>query len=334
MNTRQQHHSEGILPNRMHNNNNRNDVTFFLSEVLRSIIEFPFWLFLLTIKVLRNSPVIQECYNVFIDLIIHIIRRIAQDPIIQETISTTISEGMNRFVEQPDLDQLLLHMVTSISKSQPDIARQQGQDFPIVVSSFVQGILHHAVNRKPPQKVNPNNNKSGSQIHTGDSSQDLKSLQLSLEHLGTEAVECSIENTNCMIVDGSGQTVEDSIADESQTAATLPFPPNNEDETMNDNVIVSTSSSSSSMITVTATVPTDRQLLRSEEHEAVESSPSSQVDESNNQFTHADKSSLDSDDISETTYEDAILPDKVKFAHEKEELLDTAPKNKQNGRWW
>jgi hypothetical protein len=46
------------------------------------------------------------------------------------------------FIQQPGLDKLLLHVATSLSKTQPDIARQQGQDFPMIVSSFVQGIIH------------------------------------------------------------------------------------------------------------------------------------------------------------------------------------------------
>lgn len=324
MDTRQ-HHSE---PTRILPGGRR--IPLFLSDVLQTIIELPFWLFLITIKVLGDSAVVRQCCNVCIDCLIHITQRIVQDPIIQETISTTISEGMNRFVQQPDLDQLLLHMVTSISKSQPDIARQQGQDFPIVVSSFVQGIIQHAVNRKTPQKVshNTNTNKSGFHIQADDTTQQLRPHQLSFEQLRTEAVECSIENTNSINIDATDQIATDSITDESPAAVTVPIPPIDHDETLNDTMVVCTSSSTSSLLTVTAPIPTDRHV-HSDEHEVVECSPTSQANESNNISLLIDKGSLDSTDITGTTSvapkDDATVP--------LEESSDTT-KNKHNGLWW
>ena len=334
MDTRQHHAATTVIPERKNSN-----TPTFLSEAIRTIVELPFWLFLLTTQILRDSPVVQKCYDICIDVSIHTIQRITQDPIIQRIISNTISEGMNHFIQQPDLDQLLLHMVTSISKSQPDIARQQGQDFPIVVSSFVQGILQHAVNRKSPQKVNPLN-KNNSHNPTDEASQHIvKPQQLSFEPQGTEAVECSIINDiNGLNVDSDHVAAADFGKDETD-----------EVETLNEDLIVSTSSSSSSMVTVTAprttttttTVPTNQHIL-SVEHDVVELSvpsvSSSQVDEQNNQLSHVDDNMhlVEVVDSNEAPSPPSAIPhdETVRRISDQQRDISDSQRNKHNNRWW
>ena len=251
----QHHHSEltDISDSRKHNIT----VPMFLSQMIQTIIELPFWLFLWSVQILRESIVIRKCYNIFLEFIIYTLQRILQDPIIQESISTTISEGMNHFVQQPDLDQLLLHMVTSISKSQPDIARQQGQDFPIVVSSFVQGII---------QQIAVNSRKSSSQkvVHNNNNNSTVDSFKVA-----------DIETSSIGSIDAIAH-LPSSRTDEEFISINTPTPSTDEDETLNDHLIVNSSRSSSSMINVRTLTPTTTtwQAQHSEEqHEIAESSP-------------------------------------------------------------
>jgi hypothetical protein len=124
------------------NSATRNDAPVIDHHFLVLILEVPFWCAMAIVQTMRESAIIQKWFNFCLDLLIYIIQRILQDPIINECIATTIASGINVFIQQPGLDKLLLHVATSLSKTQPDIARQQGQDFPMIVSSFVQGIIH------------------------------------------------------------------------------------------------------------------------------------------------------------------------------------------------
>jgi len=97
-------------------------------------------------------------------------------PAVKEAATATLVDGMNRFLTQPDLDELLLHVNDSVSKTQGkepkngscfvtpnycedfdphtpgiclpfsphvgDIARQAGQDFPKMVRHFVSGMMN------------------------------------------------------------------------------------------------------------------------------------------------------------------------------------------------
>lgn len=281
------------------------NIPIFVSELIRAIVEVPFWLFLLALQMVRDSPVIQECYEVFIEFSIRTLQRILQDPTIQETISTTISEGMNIFIEQPNLDQLLLHMVTSISKSQPDIARQQGQDFPIVVSSFVQGIIQHAVNRKSPQKVSHHPGKNNSSIQADEAGQHLKPQQISVGSLSSPQIDSSTADIETRSIGNfdTGHLIDTPKADEALPNVTTGTSThsNEPDETLNDHLIIATSSSSSSMITATATTPTT-QYLRSDENENYESSdtliPLAQADKRNDSLLQIDDACSDLNGIS------------------------------------
>ena len=225
-----------------------------LSEVVRTFVELPFYLFLLVSRILRESPIVLECYHVIIDLSIHTIQRIVQDPTIRECIASTISEGMNRFVQQPNLDQLLLHMVTSLSKSQPDIARQQGQDFPIVVSSFVQGILQHAVNRKSPLKMNKHH--VNNQTEAVDTTESLKSLPLPvrspsppIDDVKHNAELCGVEKHD-----------EDHTSAIGNADVFRPKGSTDDIETMSHDLVVCSSSSFSSAMLVTAADPITQHL--------------------------------------------------------------------------
>jgi hypothetical protein len=176
----------------------------FLLDIIQAFVEIPFSLFLILIEVVRRSPIIQEWYNACIDLSIFTIQRVVQDPTIQEGIAATIAMGMNLFVQQPNLDQLLLHMVTCISKSQPDIARQQGQDFPIVVSSFVQGILQHASRKgKDSNSINCNNHNINAQNKDNNANDETHPshvpLRPSSQTVSTETGSVKLENGNDII---------------------------------------------------------------------------------------------------------------------------------------
>jgi hypothetical protein len=124
-----------------------------IQYIIRMLVEFPFWCAIFMFNTLRESAVVRKLLNCCLDVVIYTIQRILQDPTINDCLCTTIASGMNVFIQQPELDKLLLHMATSLSKTQPDIARQQGQDFPMIVSSFVQGMIHAV-------KTNNNNHQS------------------------------------------------------------------------------------------------------------------------------------------------------------------------------
>ena len=254
----------------------RNSRRMDLTVVIQTIVELPFWLFLFMVRILRTSPVVRQCYNTVVEFAIHTIQRLLQDPIIQESIAATISEGMNRFVQQPDLDQLLLHMVTSISKSQPDIARQQGQDFPIVVSSFVQGIIQHAVHRKSPLKVshqqphqnhhhnNHNHNKptvstttSSNSISTTEDNATTPQRQHRHQHQQQlSQMESNTETISTRNMDGEDRAAVPAEVDPSSMDDT---PNSGEEEILHDHhhLMVTTTSSSSSMVSVTE-APTEQ----------------------------------------------------------------------------
>jgi hypothetical protein len=223
----------------------------FLHDIVQAFVEIPFSLFLILIKVVRRSKIIQEWYDACIDLSIFTIQRVVQDPTIQEGIAATIAMGMNLFVQQPNLDQLLLHMVTCISKSQPDIARQQGQDFPIVVSSFVQGILQHASRKgKDSNSSSCNNHNNNAQNKDNNMNDETNPAHFPLRPSSqTESDTVKLENGNDKI--DARPILEDSCAQVSMTdKSNETYTARNENAPCEDAIALSASSSSISSTTI------------------------------------------------------------------------------------
>ena len=90
---------------------------------------------------LRDSPVVRHSADLLVESVSTIVTRVLQKDSVKQAVAKAVAEGLNAFLEQPNLDQHIRSMAASVSKSQPDLARQHGQDFPVIVGSFLQGML-------------------------------------------------------------------------------------------------------------------------------------------------------------------------------------------------
>lgn len=125
------------------------------------LVELPLAISLAVFQGLRQRPIVQKCYACFIELICEITANILENKRVQKAAGNVIAEGMNTFLmETSRIEQHMKNMAETMSKAQPEFARKQGEDFPVVVGSFLQGILRGVGGGK--RKINDAASKDGS----------------------------------------------------------------------------------------------------------------------------------------------------------------------------
>lgn len=62
-------------------------------------------------------------------------------PLVKDAAAEVIVAGMNAFLRQDDLDAHLEVMIDTLSKRQNELARKQGEDFPVLVQQFMKGVM-------------------------------------------------------------------------------------------------------------------------------------------------------------------------------------------------
>jgi len=80
--------------------------------------------------------------NVLVQASANIVARVLSHPAVTDAMASAITEGMNKFMRQPDLDGHVKVMMDTMSNMQPEIARKKGEEFHNSVASFIQGIIN------------------------------------------------------------------------------------------------------------------------------------------------------------------------------------------------
>lgn len=69
------------------------------------------------------------------------IAAVLNHPSVQDAIANGIVAGMNAFALQPDLHEKARIMSETLSRSQRELARNAGEDFPVLIGNFLQGMI-------------------------------------------------------------------------------------------------------------------------------------------------------------------------------------------------
>lgn len=117
----------------------------WLSSLVRWAVttcaELPLRLLLAGADAVRDSAVCNECRARFVQSLAATVAAVLSDSRVRDALAHIIAQGVNAFLQQPNLDQHIMSMAATIRETQPNLARQQGQDFPVIVGSFLQGML-------------------------------------------------------------------------------------------------------------------------------------------------------------------------------------------------
>lgn len=116
------------------------------------------------LRSLASSPVIQALALLLVQAIAYILTQLLTIPVVRKALGDLIAEGMNAFLQQPNLDEHLLQMVETMNKTQPELARQQGRAFPILVGNFLQGMLLQSSSNSSSNKINNKNSNHANRL--------------------------------------------------------------------------------------------------------------------------------------------------------------------------
>jgi hypothetical protein len=113
------------------------------------LLELPLCGLLIIIEQLGESPVVHRLGCLLVEGVAHLVSRVLDHEAVRAPLAQTIAAGVHCFLQnEQDLEAHVRSMAACVSKTQPDLARQQGQDFPLIVGSFLQGILHGVSSNK------------------------------------------------------------------------------------------------------------------------------------------------------------------------------------------
>jgi hypothetical protein len=93
-------------------------------------------------------------FETFVHCIATVCAAVLNHPAVQDAIANGIVAGMNAFARQPDLDEHVKIMSETLSRNQRQLARNAGEDFPVLIGNFFQGM------------IKPRRDKDGNLIHT------------------------------------------------------------------------------------------------------------------------------------------------------------------------
>ena len=106
---------------------------------------------------LGASPVVHRLVHILVQAAAYILTELLRIESVQQALAETITAGMNCFLRQPNMEEHLLQLADTMSRTQPELARKQGRDFPVLVGNFLQGMLspNRDTNTKPTKQPQP-----------------------------------------------------------------------------------------------------------------------------------------------------------------------------------
>ena len=115
---------------------------------------------------LGTSPVVHRLVAIMVQATAYFMTELLSIESVQHVLAQTITAGMNCFLRQPNMEEHLLQLADTVSRTQPELARKQGRDFPVLVGNFLQGMLspnrdHHpskpatSSRQQPQQQATP-----------------------------------------------------------------------------------------------------------------------------------------------------------------------------------
>lgn len=111
---------------------------------------------------LGASPVVHRLVHIVVQAMAYVLTELLNIESVQQVLAETITAGMNCFLRQPNMEEHLLQLADTMSRTQPELARKQGRDFPVLVGNFLQGMLsrdrennHTTTATKPARQKQP-----------------------------------------------------------------------------------------------------------------------------------------------------------------------------------
>ena len=119
-------------------------------------------------------------YDFLVDFIARFAAAVLTHPIMNESVLDIVVKGVDKLMEQENLDEHLMRAGHGLAKSRDVMAHKAGKDFPKVAASFVKGMVHIG---NPEKKMTEDKND-------GDNESKTSALQDSdaSDHLSHERV--------------------------------------------------------------------------------------------------------------------------------------------------
>lgn len=132
--------------------------------ILYIFFELPLTLVIATAQTLAKRPIVRYAGRLIISTLTEGLLVILSDPRVPQAAAPLMVHGLQAFLQSPDTQQ---HIVQQCVQSaldsfaqHPEWARKQGEEFPVVLGSFLQGLLHAAVTRRKSNTTTTKDNKS------------------------------------------------------------------------------------------------------------------------------------------------------------------------------
>ena len=118
------------------------------------LVEIPLALILGFCRAVAERPIVQHAYyDCVLPLLVDVVSRILSHPHVQHAAAPVVAEGLHEFLTQSErVEQHVRNFTATVSKTQPEWARQQGKDFPLLLRSFFQGMVAATVGKQQEQQ--------------------------------------------------------------------------------------------------------------------------------------------------------------------------------------
>ena len=119
------------------------------------LVEIPLALILGFCRAVAERPIVQHAYyDCVIPLLVDMVSRVLSHPhVVQHAAAPMVAEGIHEFLTQSErVEQHVRNFTATVSKTQPEWARQQGKDFPLLLRSFFQGMVAATVGKQQQQQ--------------------------------------------------------------------------------------------------------------------------------------------------------------------------------------
>jgi hypothetical protein len=87
------------------------------------------------------QTIFEVLFEGLVNCIATVCAAVLNHPAVENAIANGIVAGMNAFLRQPDLDDHVKIMSETLSRNQRQLARNAGEDFPVLVGNFFEGIF-------------------------------------------------------------------------------------------------------------------------------------------------------------------------------------------------
>lgn len=89
----------------------------------------------------RRRSLGQRLFDALVDIVATFVAAVLNHPSVQHAVARGIVAGMKAFALEPDLGEHLRVMGETMTKTQTELARNAGEDFPKVVGNFFKGMI-------------------------------------------------------------------------------------------------------------------------------------------------------------------------------------------------